>query len=194
MPVRTRRWTRVEYERLIDRGIFRDDERLELVDGLLVVKEPQGDPQAVAVDLAVAALQRAFGDGWLVRAHAPMALGRRSRPEPDVCVTRGIPGDYWNGAPSDAALVVEVSDSSLRFDRVRKSAIYARAGIAEYWIVNLVRMVLEVRRDPAPALPGRGRFYQSVQRLDREAMISPLGAPAARIAVTDLLPRRRSST
>src|SRR5947199_7142625 len=79
--VRTRRWTRSEYERLIDRGLFREDERLELLDGLLVVKEPQGDPHAAAVDLVVAALRAAFGTGWLVRAHAPLALGLRSRPE-----------------------------------------------------------------------------------------------------------------
>src|SRR5262245_3106683 len=92
--VRTRRWTCIEYERLIDRGMFRDDERLELLDGVLVVKEPQGNPHAVAVDLAVAALRQAFEAGWLVRAHAPVALGRRSRPEPDVSVVRGAPRDY----------------------------------------------------------------------------------------------------
>jgi hypothetical protein len=74
MPAHTRRWTRLEYERMIDCGIFREDERLELLDGVLVVREPQGDPHAAAVDLAVAALRQAFGPAWLVRAHAPLAL------------------------------------------------------------------------------------------------------------------------
>src|SRR5439155_9048151 len=98
--VRTRRWTRSEYERLIDRGVFREDERLELLDGVLLVKEPQGDPHAAAIDLVVAALRGAFGTGWLVRAHAPLALGHRSRPEPDVSVVRGSPRDYRSAAPT----------------------------------------------------------------------------------------------
>jgi len=140
--VRTRRWTRSEYERLIDRGLFREDERLELLDGLLVVKEPQGDPHAAAVDLVVAALRAAFGTGWLVRAHAPLALGLRSRPEPDVSVVYGSPRDYRRAAPTEAVLVVEVSQTSLAFDRRRKASIYARAGIPDYWIVNLVERVL----------------------------------------------------
>lgn len=130
IPVRTKRWTRVEYERLIDRGIFREDERLELVDGLLVVKEPQGDPHAAAVDLAMAALRQAFGTGWLVRPHAPLALGGRSRPEPDVAVVPGGPRDYPR-APRTAALVVEISDSRLAFDRTRKASVYAALAVPE---------------------------------------------------------------
>src|SRR5439155_1529591 len=84
--------------------------------GPLVVKEPQGDPHAAAVDLVVAALRAAFGTGWLVRAHAPLALGLRSRPEPDVSVVYGSPRDYRRAAPTEAVLVVEVSQTSLAFD------------------------------------------------------------------------------
>lgn len=189
MRVRTRRWTRLEYERLIDRGIVREDERLELLGGVLVVKEPQGDPHAVAVDLAVAALRQAFGPGWLVRAHAPVALGRRSRPEPDVSVVRGSPRDYRSAAPTDPALVVEVSQTSLALDRTRKASIYARANIQDYWIVNLVERVAEVHRDPASLdPPSHGWVYRSVQRLQAAASVAPLAAPVAPIAVADLLP------
>ena len=189
MPVRTRRWTRLEYERLIDRGIFGEDERLELLGGLLVVNEPQGNSHAVAVDLAAVALRLAFGEGWLVRVHAPIALGRRSRPEPDFSVVRGSPRDYRNAAPTDPALVIEVSQTSLAIDRVRKASIYARARIAEYWIVNLVEMVVQVHRDPVPLDPSTPkRVYRSVQALGPGASISPLAAPAARIPVADLLP------
>jgi len=187
--VRTRRWTRSEYERLIDRGVFREDERLKLLDGVLVVKEPQGDPHAAAVDLAVAALRGTFGTGWLVRAHAPLALGHRSRPEPDVSVVRGSPRDYRSAAPTEAVLVVEVSQTSLAFDRTRKASIYARAGIPDYWIVNLVERVVEVHHDPIPLdAPGRGWAYRSVQTLQPGASVAPLAVAAVPISIADLLP------
>jgi len=188
-PVRTRRWTRVEYERLIDRGIFRDDERLELLDGVIVCREPQGDPHAAAVDLIAAALRRAFGEGWLVRAHGGVALDRRSRPEPDAYVVPGSPRDYRNAAPTRPALVVEVSESRLGFDRTRKAALYARAGVEDYWIVNLVDRVLEVRRDPARLdIPGRRWGYRSVASLGPAEGVTPLAAPQDVILVADLLP------
>src|SRR4051812_38316182 len=112
-PVRTKRWTRVQYERAIDRGIFRDDERLELLDGVLVVKEPQGEPHAAAVDLVALALRRAFGAGWLGRQRVPFAWGPPSRPEPDVYGVRGPPRDYARVAPRQPALIVEVSQTRL---------------------------------------------------------------------------------
>ena len=180
---------RAEYERLIDRGVFREDERLELLDGLLVVNEPQGNAHAVAVDLVATALRRAFGEGWLVRVHAPLALGRRSRPEPDLAVVRGAPRDYLGAAPSDPVLVVEVSQTSLALDRARKASIYARAGIADYWIVNLVELVLEIHRAPGFIDPTRPkRVYRSIHALGRGASVSPLAAPSVRLPVADLLP------
>ena len=164
ISVRTRRWTRVD-ERMIDRGIFRDDERRELVDGLLVVKEPQGDPHAHAVDLVTAALRHAFGAGWLIRLHAPLALGGRSRPEPDVVVVRGGPRDHRR-APTTAALVIEVSDSGLALDRTRKAPIDPR------------------RFD----LPQRGWGYRSIVTVRPPATITALAAPETPIVVGDLLP------
>src|SRR2546428_3631709 len=147
MLVHTRRWTRPEYERLIDRGVFREDEQLELLGGLLIVSEPQGDAHAVAVDLVAAALRHTFGEGWLVRVHAPLALGRRSRPEPDVAVVRGSPRDYLGAAPTDPALLVRISQTHLALDRARQASVYPRRGIADYWIVDPVRPVGEVCRD-----------------------------------------------
>src|SRR5687768_11243190 len=116
-PIRAKRWTRAQYERAIDRGVFHEAERIELLGGGLVVKEPQGDRHAAAIDLVALALRKAFGDGWLVRAQVHFASGRLSRPEPDVYVVRGTPRDYHRAAPTDPALVVEVSDSRLAFDR-----------------------------------------------------------------------------
>lgn len=155
MPVPTKRWTRAQYERAIECGIFREDERLELLDGVLVVKEPQGEPHAVAVDLVALALRRAFGEGWLVRQQVHFAPGRLSRPEPDVYVVQGSPRDYLR-PPKAPVLIVEVSQSRLAFDRGQKGAIYARAGIQDYWIVNLVDSMIEVRREP-----GRPRFTRA---------------------------------
>ena len=131
VPVKTKRWTRVQYERAIDRGIFHEDERLELLEGVLVVKEPQGERHAVAVDLVALALRRAFGKGWLVRTQVHFASGRLSRPEPDVYVVHGSPREYLQAAPDRPVLIVEVSDSRLAFDRRLKSEIYARAGIED---------------------------------------------------------------
>jgi Uma2 family endonuclease len=187
--VATKRWTRVQYERAIECGIFRDDERLELLDGVLVVKEPQSDPHLAAIDLVAGVLRRVFGEGWLVRQQAHFASGRLSRPEPDVYVVPGSPRDYVRSAPTRPVLIVEVSKSRLGFDRRRKSAIYARAGVQDYWIVNLVDSVVEVRRDPGRlAPPSRGRGYRSVETVRPPSAITPLALPGVSIAVADLLP------
>src|SRR6266436_2517400 len=144
-----RRWTRREYERLIDRGFLDEDEPIELLDGLLLVKEP----------------------------------------EPDVCVVQGSPRDYVRAHPTRPALIVEVALSGLRMARGRKAAAYARAGIADYWIVNLVDRVLEVHREPARPGPARRRWgYAAVETLGADAAVAPIAAPSARVYVADLLP------
>ena len=187
--VRTYRWTRRAYGRLIDQGLLDEDEPIELLDGRLVVKEPQNTPHATAIDLVARALQAAFGPGWLVRIQAPIAAGHWSEPEPDVYVVPGEPRDYLREHPSRPALVVEIAHSRLRLDRTRKAAIYARAGVEDYWIVNLVDRVLEIRRDPARLdIPGRRWGYRSIATADPREGVTPLAAPGARIAVADLLP------
>ena len=183
------RFTRHEYERLIDHGFLDEDDPIELLDGLLLVKEPQHSPHRTAVLLVAKALERAFGDGWFVQTQSPIILDGRSEPEPDVCVVRGSPRDYVDSHPRGPALAVEVAQSGLGIARWRKAAAYARAGIADYWIVNLADRVLEVHREPArpgPAL--RHWSYVSTDTLDATASIAPLAAPSAGIRVADLLP------
>jgi Uma2 family endonuclease len=116
---------RVEYDRLVGLGMFAG-ERLELLDGLLVVREPQDSPHATAVLLVRRALERAFGDGWTVRSQMPFALDDDSEPEPDVVIVKGQIRDYRAAHPSRCALLVEVADSSLLFDRSKKAVLYAR--------------------------------------------------------------------
>jgi Uma2 family endonuclease len=187
--VEIRRFTRVEYERLIDLEFFQPDERLELIDGLLVVREPQDSPHATGVRLVLTALRAVFGAGWVVDSQLPVALDDHSEPEPDAAVVAGAPRDYRDAHPTRPVLIVEVAESRLAFDRRQKASLYARAGIADYWVVNLVNRVLEVYRDPvaAPAAP-YGFHYRSVTRLRPTATVTPLAAPSAAIPVADLLP------
>jgi Uma2 family endonuclease len=188
-PVRTRRWTRAEYDRLIAAGTFRPGERLELLGGELVVREPQGSRHAVAIELALRSLERALGPAWRVRVQLPVALAADSEPEPDLSLVAGDPRASAAAHPADPVLVIEVADTSLAFDRERKASLYARAGVADYWIVNLVDQALEVHRDPAVApLTPFGWGYRERQVLDAGAFISPLAAPSALILVADLLP------
>jgi Uma2 family endonuclease len=186
--VTTRRWRRAEYDRLVDLGMFQG-ERLELLDGLLVVREPQKSPHASTVAKVGQALTAAFGRGWHARIQAPIALDADSEPEPDVAIVAGVPDDYVSAHPSTAALIVEVADSSLRLDRRFKTGLYARAGMPEYWIVNLVDRVLEVHREPHPEPDTEfGAVYRAIAILRPPATVTPLAAPAVRIAVVDLLP------
>ena len=190
MPdLRLWRISRARYELLVKKGAFGPDDRVELLDGLLVAREPQGSRHAVVVDLVRVALERAFGRGYYVRDDKPLALDDRSEPEPDAVVVRGRPRDYLDAHPAAPLLVVEVAETSLPVDRLRKGGLYARAAIPDYWIVNLVDEVLEVYRQPVRAPSRRhGWKYGSVRLLKRNAVVSPLAAPRARIRVADLLP------
>jgi Uma2 family endonuclease len=184
-----RRWTRHEYDRLIDHGFLDEDDPIELLDGLLLVKEPQHSPHRTAVLLVAKALERAFGERWFVQTQSPIILDHRSQPEPDVCVVRGAPRDYVDSHPTRPTLIVEVAQSGLRIARGRKVVAYARARIRDYWIVNLINRVLEVHREPARPGPARRHWgYASIETLDAGATVTPLAAPSAAIRVADLLP------
>lgn len=188
-PLRDRRWTRREYDRLVEVGVLHEDEPVELIGGALIVAEPKGGPHATAVGLAGDALRLAFGSGWIVRIQDPVALDDDSEPEPDVVVVAGSWRDYRTEHPARPALAVEVSESSLTFDREVKGSLYARGGIADYWIVNLVDRLLEIYRAPSrDATAQFGWRYGEVHLLGPGAAASPLARPDARIAVSHLLP------
>ena len=183
------RWSRHAYGQLIDRGLLHEDDPVELLDGLLLVKEPQDSPHRTAVLLVAKALERAFGEGWFVQTQSPIILDDRSEPEPDVCVVRGSPRDYAAEHPTRPALIVEVAQSGLALARGRKATAYARTGIVDYWILNLGDRVLEVHREPARPGPARRSWgYLAIDTLDAGATVTPLAAPEATIRVADLLP------
>lgn len=179
---RTRLWDRDEYERMIETGILGPEDRVELLEGEIVEMSPEKSRHATAVDLALECLRAAFGPGFTIRVQHPLSLGDRSEPAPDLAVVKGDPRDYADRHPAQASLVVEVADTSLEHDRVRKARVYAQAAIPEYWIVNLTEERLEIHRDPGP------EGYRSRTVSDRQDAVAALAAPMASIAVSDLLP------
>jgi len=187
-PLTLRRWKRVEYERLVDLGVFEGDP-VELIGGQLIVAEPKGSPHATAVGMANDALRAVLPPGWIVRVQDPLALDDESAPEPDIALVRGSRADYRHAHPARPALAIEVAQSSLSFDRQQKGSLYARAGVQDYWIVNLVDGVLEVYRDAAPdASAPYGWRYRSLETLSPPALVAPLVLPSSPIPVAALLP------
>ena len=186
----THRWTREAYDRMAEHGIFAPGERVELIEGEIVTMTPQGTRHAVGIQLAHEALRKAFGQAFHIRQQLPLALDLRSEPDPDIAVVRGAPRDFLESHPTPPAtvLVVEVAASTLDYDRHTKGSLYARAGIPEFWLVNLVERQIEVCRDPRPA-PGApfGWEYADVQILLPGASVLPIEA-AAPVLVDDLLP------
>ena len=186
---RTRRFSRAEYEKLIELGVFQPGEPIELIGGELMVAEPQGAAHYTAIRKTAKALEAAFGPGWDVRTEGPIGLDDDSEPEPDVAVVPGSPDDYSRAHPSRPVLTVEVSESSLAVDRQRKGSLYARAGLTDYWVLNLLDRVLEVYREPLrdSAAPFGWRYARR-EVFDASARVAPLAAPGSSIPVSVLLP------
>jgi Uma2 family endonuclease len=182
-----RLFSRREFYRLLDQGFFHN-QSVELIEGEIIRMPEQQPPHSASIGLAEEALRLAFGQGFWVRSQAPMHLLKRSAPAPDISVVPGSPRDYRQH-PTSALLVVEVSDSTLSYDRGPKASLYAKAKIADYWIVNLVNRQLEVRRRP---VRDRSQLY-SYRYADLAVFkptdhATPLAVPQARIPVADLLP------
>ena len=184
-----RRWTYDEYYQLAGMGLFRD-QYVVLVDGGIVVMPPKTELHVAAVILATNAAERAFGSGFTVRSQFPLRAGESDEPQPDVAVVAGdVRQTLRSGRPTIALLVIEVGDPTLAYDRREKSGMYGKAGIADYWIVNLVDCVVEVRRNPT-ADPHHllGHRYDPPQIFGAGHQIHPLAMPSAAVCVDDLLP------
>ena len=182
LSVAQRDWTLEEFERLVGTGFFAPGERLELIEGVILPKMTQNPPHATALTLTQMAMMRIFGTQVVVRIQLPLSLDERNRPEPDVAVVSGSPRDYLVSHPSTALLVVEISDTTLQTDRDIKAAIYARAEINEYWILNLAERNLEVHREP------RNGRYNLIRILDEAQSVTPVAAPDNSISIAELLP------
>lgn len=175
-------WTREAYERMVESGSFRPGDRFELVEGVVYDMAPQNSRHATAIRLLQKALDAVFGAGFDIRCQLPLALGQDSEPEPDFAVVPGAPRDYRDSHPTAAVLVVEIADTSAFHDRVRKGRLYARAGIPEYWLLNLADGVMEVYREPL------GETYVSREIRRATDKVAPLLFPETVTLVRDLLP------
>lgn len=182
VPTR-KRFTVQEYYRMAEAGILDPNVRTELIDGEVILMPPMGDPHAGNVDRGNAVLNRLLGDVAVIRVQSHVQLDEHQQPEPDLAVLRPRADFYTNGPPTppDIFLIMEVADTTLRYDRRTKGPLYARAGIPEYWLHDVNAATLTVFRDPSPD------GYRSEQTLRRGDRIAPLAFPDREIAVSELL-------
>ena len=177
-----RRMTREEFHRLDEEGFFPPDKRVELINGVVYEMPTQDSWHASTIQAAQEELRQVFVDGCHLRNQMPLALDLCSEPVPDLAIVTGHWRDYRSAHPTTAVLVVEVSASSVRFDREEKRLLYATAGLPEYWILYVKTKQLEVMREPQDG------DYRSRVILKPGDTVTPLAAPSASIRVADLLP------
>jgi hypothetical protein len=178
---RSRRlFTADEFERMARAGVFGEEERLELIDGEIVVMSPIGPGHGMCVSLLNERFVLGVGNRALVWIQSSARMALRSVPQPDLALLRRRSYREANPTPEDILLVAEVADSSLRYDQTRKLALYASAGIAEYWVVSVEGEWLEVHRSP------EGRGYRDSRRLHGGDTIAPLAFPDVAISVAEL--------
>lgn len=177
-----KRWTRDEYRRMIDDG-YLPDGKYELIEGEIIEKMPHGRRHVIAVTLAIDRLGAIFGVKAL-QTQGTLFIGTEYDPEPDIAVLTRNVNQFLDDdpGPADVRLIVEVSDCSLHFDMGRKATASARAGIPEYWVLNINARTLEVFRQPTD-----GRYAVQITVAENDA-VAPLAAPDTSVHVADLLP------
>jgi len=191
-PRQRRRWTVREFRRLFEAEILAQDARVELVRGEIFEMSPMNPRHATSMRKIGRALLRAFGEGFVVSDQLPLELGADTEVYPDFSVCAGDPDDFSDRHPNGALLVIEVSDSTIRFDRTQKAALYASAGILEYWIVDLKGRRVEVRRDPITSEAEDGVHDYRVTTIYLPGQtFSPLSNAEVTIAVAALLPHTK---
>ena len=160
----------------------------ELIEGEIMVLSPQGPSHSYFTDQVAELLRNSGWTGVWVRIQFPINFGPYSDPEPDVSVVMGSRADYREAHPSSALLIVEVSDTTLIYDRGRKASLYAMRGVADYWIVNVNDDQLEIHRDPgADRAQPFGYGYASLTVHHRGDVVTPQAAPHLSFSVADLL-------
>jgi Uma2 family endonuclease len=187
-PARARRFTVDEYHRMIEDGYFAADEHFELLDGWIVEKVARNPPHDSVLNRARRRIERALPAGWMVRVQSAITTAT-SEPEPDIAVVRGDDKDYEqrHPGPADAALVVEVSNTTIADDRSTKLRAYAAAGVELYWILNVDQRTVEVYERPTG--PAAAPAYRSSQVLSQGQSVTFTagGVLVGPIPVADLL-------
>lgn len=167
------------YLGLIERGLIGPEQRIELIDGLVIDRAPIGESHQFCADMTLLALVQAIGHRARIAANLTLVLGDGSAPQPDIALLpqRFLRAGAGRARGSDALLVIEVADASLTFDRIVKRRLYAAHDVREFWIVHVRDQVLEVYRDPVDA------DYSSIERLDLMSAVSPLAFPDVHLEV-----------
>ena len=178
-----RRFSIEEYHRMGEAGVLPDDERVELIDGEVVPMSPIGKRHAACVARVDAGFHSALKGQAIVWVQNPITLPSGSELQPDIALLRPRPDFYEASLPeaADVLLVIEVADSSSRYDRNVKLPLYARAGIPEAWLAGLVRRRLEIFREP------EGGRYTRHEVLGRDASVAPLAFPDLLMHVAGIL-------
>jgi Uma2 family endonuclease len=182
-PIVRRRFTVEQYQQMAAAGIFDEDDRIELIEGEIVEMSPLGPQHSACVDRLNRMLQKLVRDAAIVRVQSPIRLGRYSEPQPDVTLLQPR-ADFYAGShpePEDVLLLVEVADSSLSYDRDLKLPLYARAGIAEVWLVALLPQTIEVYRAPSEDGYGEKRTAR------RGETVTALNLPGMVLSAADIL-------
>lgn len=193
--IRRHLWTRTEVARALQQGLFSPMQRMELIAGELIEKRSQNRPHGISLSKSQRVLEAAFGESFYVSVQTPLKVDEENEPEPDLMVVAGSPDDYQDHpTAADVSLVMEVSDTTVRYDQNTKADLYARAGFVEYWILLLKTRTLEVRRDPIALSEAPARHsYRSLTLYRETDTVTPLNAGSAIINVASLLPVQRAN-
>ena len=186
----SRKFTVAEYYRMAEVGILKPDERVELIEGEIIVMPPIGPLHAGSVDISTQVFPLLAQGRFLVRIQNPVRLSEGSEPEPDVALLRPRPEGYTTAhpTPADVLLLVEVADSTLEYDRQVKAHIYGRAGVPETWVKNLPEDCIERFTEPGPEGYGQHTIHR------RGETLTPASLPDVAVAVADLLPPPATAT
>lgn len=172
-----------DYHAMAEAGVFEPDARVELIEGVILEMAPIGPPHASSVDRLTMMLAGAAAGRAIIRVQGPVEANPRSEPQPDLTVLAAR-DDFYAGAhprPDDILWVIEVSDTTLRFDRRVKLPMYARSGIAEVWIVDVKGATLEVHRRLGP-----GGYTETIVARPGD-VVSPLALPDVAVPVASVV-------
>jgi Uma2 family endonuclease len=183
-PNSLKRWTVQNYHHMSELGILDSNERTELINGQILLMAAKGTPHVTSLHLLANALRDQLGNTALVRTQDPIQLDDFSEPEPDLAIVRGTVLDYADRhpRPDQVDLIVEVADSTLKQDCEIKDKLYAQAGIADYWVLDLKNRQLHIFRNPTPT------GYTSHLILTSPNQASPLAFPSIALTLTSILP------
>ena len=185
-PLWLRQFSVAEYHKMIETGIIPSGERVELLEGWIVNKMTQNPPRRSSVSRVVRRLSRVLPESWTMQVQGPITLSD-TEPEPDIAIARGEEEAYDTRHPkaSDIGLLIEVGDSSVLLDRRYKGGLYAQARVSEFWLINLVRRILEVHTKPR-----NGKYQKKVEYTETQKVPLILdGVKIAEIPVSELMPK-----